>query len=147
MNNKAVYCSLFLFSGDSRYTFRIAHAHMCPSIPLTSTSKFGCVYLEISQTIFTTHEKRGRENCEHCRPTGHKISPHNVKGLSEGKKRHQAPRQEGHCHRSEKILSQVSSELFFRIPYFNNNNSRYTFGIAHAHTCQSIPPTSRINVG
>ena len=77
MINNAVYCSLLPFSGDSRYTLRIAHGHICPSIPLTSTNKFGCVFLEILQTIFTTYEKRGRENCEHCRVTG-KIKPHNV---------------------------------------------------------------------
>ena len=33
-----------------------------------------------------SYKEQERENCEHCRATGHKINPHNVKGLSEGKR-------------------------------------------------------------
>ena len=51
MNNN-VYCSLLPFSGDSRYTFRTAYAHSCPSISPTSTNNVECVYLEIFQKIF-----------------------------------------------------------------------------------------------
>ena len=82
MNNNVVYCSLLPFPGDSRYTFRIVQAHICSSIPLTSTNNFQCLYLEILQTIFTTNEKRGRENCEHCRVSGQEISLCNVTVLS-----------------------------------------------------------------
>ena len=82
MNNNVVYCSLLPFPGDSRYTLRIVHAHICSSIPLNSTNNFQCLYLEILQTIFTTNEKRGRENCEHCRVSGQEISLCNVTVLS-----------------------------------------------------------------
>ena len=82
MNNNVIYCSLLPFPGDSRYTFRIAHAHVCSSIPFTSTNNFQCLYLEILQTILTTNEKRGRENCEHCRVSGQEISLCNVTVLS-----------------------------------------------------------------
>ena len=73
-------------NNNSRYTFGIGHARTCPSIPPTSRINVGCVYLENFQNIFTSYKEQERENCEHCRATGHKINPHNVKGLSEGKR-------------------------------------------------------------
>ena len=72
-------------NNNLRYIFGIEHAHTCPSIPPTSRINVGYVYLENFQKIFTSYKEQDRENCEHCRATGHKINPHNVKGLSEGK--------------------------------------------------------------
>ena len=75
-----------VMNNNSRYTFGIGHARTCPSIPPTSRINVGCVYLENFQNIFTSYKEQERENCEHCRATGHKINPHNDKGLSEGKR-------------------------------------------------------------
>ena len=73
-------------NNNSPYTFGIEHAHTYPSIPPTSRINFGCVYLENFQKIFTSYKEQERENCKHSRATGHKINPHNVTGLSEGKR-------------------------------------------------------------
>ena len=73
-------------NNNSRYTFGIEHAHTYPSIPPTSRINVGCVYLQNFQSIFTSYKKQERENCKHYRATGHKINPHNVTGLSEGKR-------------------------------------------------------------
>ena len=73
-------------NNNSPYTFGIEHAHTYPSIPPTSRINVGCVCLENFRKLFTSYKEQERENCKHCRATGHKINPHNVTGLSEGKR-------------------------------------------------------------
>ena len=73
-------------NNNSPYTFwNRARAYIPIYFP-TSRINVGCVYLENFQKIFTSYKEQERENCKHCRATGHKINPHNVKGLSEGKR-------------------------------------------------------------
>ena len=73
-------------NNNSPYTFwNRARAYIPIYFP-TSRINVGCVYLENFQKIFTSYKEQERENCKHCRATGHKINPHNVTGLSEGKR-------------------------------------------------------------
>ena len=73
-------------NNNSPYTFwNRARAYIPIYFP-TSRINVGFVYLENFQKIFTSYKEQERENCKHCRATGHKINPHNVTGLSEGKR-------------------------------------------------------------